>query len=225
MATGDVLFMTDAHCRLNPRWDQHVRQAITHKHILSATVADSTSNFRGYGCRLVVPFMGTHWNRERPAKDADVQVASCAGTVISRELFFKIGGYDEGMMFYGAAEPEFSVRAWLSGAKIVSAPGLEVVHRFKNTPRRNLFLQTHRTFMVHNSLRFGLLYLSEPACLQMLRHFALSFPRHFRKALMLLDKSDVWRRREELVKSLPRRFSWFVSHFSLLDQIGNPIPS
>lgn len=223
LATGDVLFMTDSHCVMSEGWDDRVRQDISRKKVLSATIADNRSSFRGYGCRLVVPFMGTHWNRDRLRRGTEVQVASCAGTAITRELFFRLGGYDEGMIFYGAAEPEFSVRVWLSGAKIVSVPDLFVFHRFKTRSKRNHFLRLHRTFMVHNSLRFGFLYLSEPACLQMLRHFVIQFPYHFRHALALIQKSDVWRRRKELANTLPRCFDWFVSHFLLKDQIGNPI--
>jgi len=86
MATGDVLFMTDSHCVLCERWDERVRREISGKIALAATIADSQSSFRGYGCRLVVPFMGTHWNRDRSKRGTEVQVAACSGTAISREL-------------------------------------------------------------------------------------------------------------------------------------------
>jgi Glycosyltransferases involved in cell wall biogenesis len=222
-ARGKVLFMTDSHVELCPGWDRLVLKTVKPGRIAAATITDRSSRFRGYGCSLVVPFMGTRWNRAPLARGLTVQIASAAGTALSRDLFWRIGGYDEGMRVYGAAEPEFSVRAWLSGAKIVSADGLEVSHRFKPRADRDAFIGRYRTDMVHNNLRFGLLYLSQMGVLQMIRHYSMTFPRHLPKACRLLSQSDVWERRSFLRKSLRFDFEWFIHRFDLLDQSGNQI--
>jgi glycosyltransferase involved in cell wall biosynthesis len=220
---GDVIFMTDAHVAFNRGWDRIVARHIESKRILAATIVNSASVAKGFGCRLVVPYMGTHWNARSPGRLAPVQVASAAGTILTRAMFDRIGGYDDGMIIYGGAEPEFSLRAWLSGAEVVSVPQLEVGHRFKDRPQRDRFLQAHRSFLIHNNLRFGLLYLSDKGSLEMLRHFAMKFPRHIRKALRLVDSSDVWQRRRYLERTLPHRFGWFVEKFALKDQAGREI--
>jgi GT2 family glycosyltransferase len=223
IARGEVLFITDAHVQLSRGWDKCILETVTSRRIVAATITDSSSQFRGYGCKLVVPFMGTHWNRVPAAKGEFVQVASAAGTVVRRDLFWRIGGYDEGMTVYGAAEPEFSVRAWLCGAEIVSAKELQVQHRFKPAADRNTFLRRYRPCMVHNNLRFGLLYLSNLGVLQMMRHYSMTFPRHLPQACRMLDRSDVWERRSVLQKNLKRDFAWFVRRFKLRDQAGNAI--
>lgn len=106
---------------------------ISEKKVLSAVIADKKSNFKGFGCNLVVPFMGTHWNREDPKNDKDlVQISSAAGTFIHNKLFNEIGGYDDGMIIYGAAEPEFSLRIWLNGGIIELVNSIYVFHKFKN---------------------------------------------------------------------------------------------
>jgi glycosyltransferase involved in cell wall biosynthesis len=225
-ASGDVFFMTDSHVRFCTAWDRIIRENLRSDGlILAGTVADDSSNFRGFGCKLVVPFMGTHWERDssKLSPSREVQVASCAATAISCNLFKELGGYDSGMRLYGSAEPEFSVRAWLYGAQIVSVEALEVTHRFKSRHEAKVFVQPLRPFMVHNSLRFGCLYLSIPTIYQMLRYYSLLFPDAFESALEMLDINAAFERRRYLKTVLANDFSWFIDKFSLLDQVGQEI--
>jgi len=222
-ATGDVLFITDAHVTVGAGWDAAILEHIGPRRILAGAVSDPTSAFRAFGCTLVVPFMGTRWIRRRPPVLSAVQIPSCASTAVPRRLFLELGGYDRGMRLYAAAEPEFGVRAWLAGADIVAVPDLEVSHRFKERASLDQFIDGLRPSMVHNSLRFGLLYLSEAASLQMLRYFAFRYPDELPEAIAMLDDSDVWTRREALGQRLIRNFDWFVDRFELKDQEGGEI--
>jgi glycosyltransferase involved in cell wall biosynthesis len=221
---GDVVFITDAHVRFSSAWDQEVTRLIRPKRILAPTIRNPDSSWRSFGCRLVVPHMGTHWNTSPPKSAPHVQIASSAGTVLERALFDRIGGYDEGMLHYGGFEPEFSVRAWCSGAEVVLAPGIEIAHRFKPKHERVAFVAFARTAIVHNCLRFGVAYLPEPMILEMVRLHASEFPDHIQAALRLLEPRGAWRRREELAESLAHGFEWFVDRFGLRDQVGRPIP-
>jgi len=223
LATAEILFITDAHVRVSPGWDELVFQYLRPDSILAGTVTQAHTNFRGYGCRLVVPFMGTYWNRDPFEPLTPIQVAACPATILHRELFAQLGGYDPGMRVYGAAEPEFSVRAWLHGAEIYSLPQLTVEHRFKPPEERTPFLQETRPFMVHNSIRFGLLYLSRPGSLQMLRYYSRKFPSVFQPALQMVASSNVWERRAELERTQLHSFYWFVERFALKNQIDGPI--
>ena len=223
LAAGDLLFMTDAHVRLCSGWDRQLVAGARENRVLAATIRDVDSSFRGYGCNLIVPFMGTHWRRGPGRRAEPVQIASSAGTVLPRDLFESLGGYDEGMVLYGAAEPEFSVRAWLAGFEVVQVPKLEILHRFKPKSARDTFIKAHRTYMVHNNIRFGLLYLSDAGSMQMIRHFSQAFPRHIRRALAMVARTDVWERKQSLGRQLPRDFDWFIERFELKNQVGLPI--
>ncbi|WP_460449174.1 glycosyltransferase [Alsobacter sp. SYSU BS001988] len=220
---GELLLMTDGHVSLEAGWDIALMEAAGGDRIAAGSIVDAESGATAYGCRLVTPHMGTFWNAAPPAAGHDVQIASAAATGLTRALFDRIGGYDEGMRVYGAAEPEFSVRAWLSGAEVACAPKLRVTHRFKGEGARDAFLARARLNLVHNNLRFGLCYLSETASLEMVRYYALKYPRHFRKALTLVAESDVWSRRAFLKSNLKFDFQWFVDRFDLRDQIGRPL--
>jgi glycosyltransferase involved in cell wall biosynthesis len=222
LAAADVLFITDAHVHLSAGWDELVLHQVRPNRIVAATTTQEGTPFRGYGCSLVVPLMGTTWNRQLVSEGAPVHVAACHGTALERDLFVELGGYDRGMILYGAGEPEFSIRAWLHGAEVVAVPSLEVQHRFKPRDEMSSFLSDVRPYWVHNCIRFALLYLSERGCLQVLRHFARASP-HFQAAVGAVERSDVWDRRRYLEGRRARSFEWFVQRFGLTNQAGGPI--
>lgn len=222
-AEFDILVTTDAHVRFAEGWDQLVLEHLRSDRIIAATIVDETTLAAAYGCSLVVPFMGTQWNLTPVETIAPVQIAPCTACAFTRELFMRLGGYDPGMLVYGAGEPEFSVRAWLAGAEVCVLPDLRVEHRFKPQGELAEFLSAIRPFWVHNCIRFGLLYLSELGCMQMLRFYALAFPNVYEGALSMVAESDVWERRALLECERRYPFEWFIDRFDLKDQMGGAI--
>jgi len=214
-AYADILFITDANVQFPSGWDLPVRAGIAHNRALCATIADADSPFRGYGGTLHLPSMGFDWLRTPNAFSSYVPISPCTGTVLPTALFRKIGGYDTAMPMYGAAEPEFSVRLWLSGAEIVLAPDLVLRHRFRPPSERRPFLDAISAIQTHNYLRFGLLYLDQPQVLRLLQHYAASAPRHFEKSIRRVWAGDVWARRDLLRRTLPGRFEAFMERFAL----------
>lgn len=223
LACADVLFLTDAHVAFSTGWDEELLRHIRPRRIVAGTVTNSSSAFRGYGCRLMVPLMRTSWNPEPSAPDTAVQVAVCSASAMTRALFKELGGYDPGMILYGGGEAEFSVRAWLSGAEVHCLPSLEVEHEFKPRDVFRSFMVRMRPFWVHNCIRFGLLYLSERGCLQLLRYYARAFPAYFQQALSLIAESDLWTRRAALERARTQPFEWFVERFGMRNQMGGEI--
>jgi hypothetical protein len=223
MAAADTLFITDAHVRFSEGWDELVMKHIGPNTILSGVTTQKGSEFRGYGCDLVVPCMGTSWNQVPVDGAAYVPVAPCHATVIAKDLFNRLGGYDSGMILYGAGEPEFSIRAWLHGSEVVVVEGLHVEHEFKAKDELTRFLGKVRPLWLHNCLRFGFLYLSELGCMQMLRYYSRTFPTIFAEALRRVNESDVWQRRKFLETRHQRSFDWLVNYFGMKDQAGGEI--
>ncbi len=223
LASADLFFITDAHVEFSPGWDESVLRHSRPGRMLAATSTDSVSGFRAYGCKLLVPAMSLCWNRDTPNGLTPVQLATCHATVIPRELFERLGGYDAGMFHHGGGEPEFSVRAWLHGAEMLAVPEIEVRHRFKPEAELHSFLSSIRREWVHNCIRFGLLYLSELGCMQMLRYYARTFPALFQSALAMVEASDVWERRAYLETERKHPFTWYVERFGITTQIGTPI--
>jgi glycosyltransferase involved in cell wall biosynthesis len=219
-AGADILFITDANVIFPHSWDLHIWDQIGPRRVLCATIADIGSGFRGYGGTLHLPSMGFHWLRNPTAYRGYIPLSPCTGTVINRDLFLRIGGYDTAMPIYGAAEPEFSVRLWLSGAEIVSVPDLVLRHRFRPAAERRPFLDAIGRVLVHNYLRFGLLYLDQRRASQLFRYYAESAPEYFETAMRQVWNGDVWHRRNLLHQRLPVSFESFVRRFGLGDADG-----
>ena len=80
--------------------------------------------------------------RSRGAKDkgqfdhiCDILSAKSAASIIKKELFDKIGGFDEDYYMY-LEETDLSWRVWLAGFRVVFIPGAKVYHAF-NTARKD----------------------------------------------------------------------------------------
>ena len=214
-ARADILFITDANVIFPPAWDVPIWKQIGPSRVLCATIADIGSHFRGYGGTLHLDSMAFHWLRSPTAYRGFVPLCPCTGTVIASDLFRRIGGYDTAMPIYGAAEPEFSVRLWLSGAEIVSVPDLILQHRFRPAAERRPFLDAIGRVQVQNYLRFGLLYLDQPRAARLFRYYARSAPQFFETAMRYVWTGEVWHRRNLLQQRLPVSFASFVQRFGL----------
>jgi glycosyltransferase involved in cell wall biosynthesis len=218
-ARASILFITDANVRFPAGWDLRIRGQVGPQRVLCATIADQDSRFRGYGGTLHTPSMTFCWLRSPSAYHGYVPLSPCTGTVITSDLFRRAGGYDTAMPLYGAAEPEMSVRLWLSGAEIVCVPELVLEHRFRPESERRPFLEAIGLLQVRNYLRFGLLYLDEARIRRMCQYYAATAPQFFQNALRQLWASDVWGRRDVLCQNLPARFESFVKRFGI-DAVG-----
>jgi len=218
-ARGEILFITDANVRFPLAWDVPVHNHISPMRALCATIADAGSAFRGYGGRLYLPAMRFAWLNDPLTFGGFVPLSPCTGTVLTKDLFRRTGGYDTAMPIYGAAEPEFSVRLWLSGAEIVCVPGLVLKHRFRPASERQPFLEAINFVQVCNYLRFSMLYLDQPMVRRVFRHYRSTNPQIFQQALRKVWAGDVWRRREVLRRTLPGRFESFAARFGIRGNI------
>src|SRR5206468_1565064 len=119
-------------------------------------------DFVGHGCHLALPSMGVAWRSDDGGSALHpVPVAACTGTVIDRALFHQLGGYDETLPLYGAAEPELSIRAWLGGFAIANTPDFRIGHRFRPPGAVSAFWQANRPRLIANYLRLASYYLPE----------------------------------------------------------------
>jgi glycosyltransferase involved in cell wall biosynthesis len=212
-ARGGILFITDANVIFPQNWDAPIRREIRADHALCATIADTSSSFVGYGCALELPSMGVGWLKDPNTFHGYAPVAPCGGTIISASLFRKLGGYDLAMPLYGAAEPEFSVRLWLSGSEIRVLPDLVLRHHFREREQHAKFLGEAGTVLTGNYLRFGLLYLDDASAAEMLRFYTVRQPAHFHRALQSVIRAGVWKRRENLRRTLRHDFSFYLRRF------------
>jgi glycosyltransferase involved in cell wall biosynthesis len=219
-ANAPILFITDANIEASDNWDIPVFRDLRPDTALCATIADASSDWRGYGCALDLPSMGISWLNEPNVFSGFVPVAPSTGTILYTDLFRRIGGFDTCMPVYGAAEPEFSVRLWLYGCKIIICPDLVLMHRFRPSAERQPFLNKIEFIQIQNYLRFGLLYLDEKGIVQLLEHWYQMSPLLFADALRQVGKNNVWERRRHLKKNLKGQFESYKNYFKMAVAAG-----
>src|SRR5580658_3928143 len=57
LATGEILFITDAHVQVSYGFDALILENVKPKRIIAGAITEANTPFIGYGCKLVVPFM------------------------------------------------------------------------------------------------------------------------------------------------------------------------
>ena len=212
-----IYLITDGNTRFPPRWDIPIHHGFNRSRLLAITIRDMASPFTGFGCQLQLPSMGLTWLPIATAYGGYAPIAACTGTVIDRGLFHHLGGYDETLPLYGAAEPEFSLRAWLSGYEIVTLPELQLFHRFRPRAELDAYLAAMGELQLGNYLRFACYYLPDELLARTCEYYARHRPDHFPQSWAALAHGDVWSRRAELAR-LPRNFEWFAATFPPLWQ-------
>jgi glycosyltransferase involved in cell wall biosynthesis len=223
VASANVLLMTDAHVQIREGWDDIILRRIRDDVILAGTTCEEAPRFRSYGESLSLPQMATCWNAFQPSGRA-VPVAPCRCTAFTKRLFDKLDGYDNGMKSIGSGDAEFSIRAWLSGKRIVAPSDLEVVHRRKGEREMRLRLQQLGVTVVHDILRLSALYLNENQLENVIDYYRTNFPDFLVDALAEIDGTELENRRQWLRAKLQRKFDWFSGYFEIEDRtrIGQP---
>jgi glycosyltransferase involved in cell wall biosynthesis len=213
IASYPIYFITDGNTRFPQNWDVPICRYFSKGRILAATIVDMASSFQGFGCQLMLPSMSVTWIPVPHAFGWHAPVSACTGTVIERDLYHRLGGYDESLPLYGAAEPEFSIRAWLSGYEIINLPDLAILHRFKPKTMLSTFLSANSTVLNHNYLRFACYYLPEALLADSYQYYWRQSPDDYDSFSRELEKGAIWERRAHLRRTLPKNFDWFASAF------------
>jgi hypothetical protein len=207
--------VTDGNALYPPQWDLPIRRSFQRNRLLTGTIVDMASSFRGYGCTLKLPAMGAEWISTAGTYGGYVPIAACTCTIIDQALFHHLGGYDESLPLYGPAEPEFSVRTWLSGYEIINLPDLLVQHRFRPRREHSAFLSSIRATLMGNFLRFAYYYLPPELLAQTYAHYSAADPECFDTCLADILSDGAGNRRIELQQTLAFDFQWFARRFGL----------
>ncbi|KPJ18732.1 Polypeptide N-acetylgalactosaminyltransferase 3 [Papilio machaon] len=147
-AVGDVLVFLDAHCEVTPGWLEPLLERAgsddvficPHIDLLSEdTFAYTKSIDAHWGAfswrlhfRWLMPSTEVMKQKaEHPSKPYPSPAMAGGLFAVTKSLFWRLGGYDEGMMIWGAENLELSWRAWQCGARVEITPCSRVGHIFR----------------------------------------------------------------------------------------------
>ncbi|CAK1587026.1 unnamed protein product [Parnassius mnemosyne] len=147
-ATGDVLVFLDAHCEVTYGWLEPLLERAgsddvficPHIDLLSEdTLAYTKSIDAHWGAfswrlhfRWLMPSTEVMIHKsENPSKPYPTPAMAGGLFAVRKSLFWRLGGYDEGMLIWGAENLELSWRAWQCGARVEITPCSRVGHIFR----------------------------------------------------------------------------------------------
>ncbi|HEY6328040.1 MAG TPA: glycosyltransferase family 2 protein [Blastocatellia bacterium] len=133
-------------------------------------MADDPSKINTCGNRIHLTGLtlcrGINGPQESYSTREEVDAVSGAAFGISRELFQRLGGFDEEMFLY-VEDTDLSLRARLAGARCWFTPASVVEHdyRLKITPLKTFYQERNRYLMLLKNFRWATLAVLSPALL------------------------------------------------------------
>jgi GT2 family glycosyltransferase len=246
-AKGDVLIFLDAHCK--PEGDALVRmvedverwdgQAVIAPRIVGLDVANWSrgpdSAYIGF-CLELEWFRGGWVKPENlrrcigPDKRVYYEESCMAGCslAMSRELYDKLRGFDQDMIFWGMEDQDFALKCWLMGHNILVDPELVIAHRFVSSHPEYYVSFEH---LLMNRLRVARRNFEkevwEDWCW---RHRTFYGPKLWSKAWKLFEKNrqSVENDREYFLRVRPHGVYQYAAQFDLawpLTLAGSPYPA
>jgi len=223
--TGDVLVFMDSHCEVTGRWLQPLLAPIQedkkrvilpivdvidplHFEYTKAMIAKGTFDWRLHFHWEYFPW--SHFDDEENYVRLFKSVSMSGGLLaIDREYFKELGEFDEGMQIWGSENIELSLRVWMCGGSIMTAPCSRVGPIFRT--RRPYKGKPGVDTDLYNSLRTVEVWFDD-------------YKRHFldaRPSARKMDAGDIEERVALRKKLNCHPFSWYIDnvHHTLKEKL------
>ena len=119
LASGEHLFILDAHCKMSNGWDVKMAESCPEKGIVVSCIQDmhkDTWELRPGLYNHVYLSRGYEekWWSRRPFKVTEEMMCfTGCSWMIPKEYYWKCNGYDESLGFYGWDGPEWACKTWM----------------------------------------------------------------------------------------------------------------
>lgn len=122
IASGDYLFVLDAHCSMTEGWDIKLAMSCGDKNIAYSVIRDMHPETWEYKpgdylhVRLNKDYTEKWWKRktleECQVEEESIAFTGCAW-MIKKDRYWQLGGYDESLGHYGWDGPEWACKIWM----------------------------------------------------------------------------------------------------------------
>ena len=230
-ATGDIIVFFDCHVKPDPNyWRPFVSQMKdNYKRVVVPTITNlNVDTWEEFGrpapgaggmSKCYITFDSEFkWTTDHTPY---VPVMSGGLLAISRQWWVETGGYDADMVGWGGENIDQSLRIWLCGGEIVSAPDSYVAHMWRDgsKPKTGARYSVPAGAPEKNRARAAKAHFGEWFSKKTLTF--PSFQRFVADGGSSLDVSNILKVKEGL-KCKP--FSWYLDHFSHVYRDGGVLP-
>ena len=211
-ATGDVLVFSDAHVRVPAGWAEALLDVLKLPHV--GAVAPAISAMRpaavectGYGQKWSDASLAVGWLGQQGSTPYPVPLLCGCFLAMRRAVFTELGGFDAGMVLWGAEDSELSIRLWTAGYECWIVPRVEVEHTF----RAHFPYEVNWEPILHNRFRLACLHFGPKRLLRVVER--LKQYDEFAAASVRLLSGDLGTRTMQMRAQQRRDDDWFFSRF------------
>ena len=211
-AGGDTILFADAHVEPPYGWYEAFSEMLEDPGVGAVgpgVEAIGNGATRGYGMTWKDAGMNVTWLPRMGSEPYPVPILGGFFVAMRRDVLEATAGFDEGLIRWGGADVELSLRLWSLGYECVLIPSVRVGHLF----RSRLPYSLPRYAYAHNLLRIASIHLSERRLARVIEELR-RWP-SFAGALARFVDSDAWRRRDELRSRRRRDDQWFCERFGI----------
>ena len=227
-ATGDVLVFSDAHVRVPEGWSGSLLELLDRPNVGAVAPAigmmqPAAAASTGYGQKWSDASLAVGWLGQQSSTPYPVPLLCGCFLALRRDVFHEIGGFDSGMVLWGAEDSELSIRLWTLGYECWVAPEVDVQHAF----RARFPYEVKWEPVLHNRLRLATMHFG-PRRLQRVVERLKKYD-EFAAASVRLLTGDLAARRSTLRSHRRYDDDWFFGNFpnelrSELSELGSTRP-
>lgn len=219
-AGGDIIVFSDAHVEVPHGWAAPLLKVLQRSEVgavapaINSLPRRSSSGSCGGRWRWT-PDGPLNWQWLRQRSSAPYPVPLLAGCFIAmrRDVYYAIGGFDDGLLLYGIEDAEVSMHLWTSGYQCWVVPSVDVAHRFRTREGPVPDYQRSWETRLHNELRLAFVHFGRERIRYVVNHGIYNSA--FAAALARVVSSDVGIRREEVRATRRYDDDWFFHTFNM----------
>ncbi len=209
-ARGDCLIFCDAHVSMQPGWWKPLIKLIRDPRVAASAPAIYDMNAprrKGFGQFLGGPHLDIKWFPNPSNQPHEVPILPGCCLAIRKNLFRRVGGFDDGIIRWGCEDIELSLRLWRLGYRLLLEPGVAAAHLFRSKPPYPI----EAVNVLHNKIRMAAVHFREPRLTRVVDE--LRSLQSFPEAMSLVLADNVAARRAKVDASAKRDSEWFFQRF------------
>jgi glycosyltransferase involved in cell wall biosynthesis len=210
-AKGDVLVFSDAHVVAPPGWVDPLVDVLARPEVGAAAPAISTMRpaveATGYGQKWQDASLTVAWLGQKSSAPYPVPLLGAGFLALRRDVFTEIGGFDSGLVLWGAEDSELSMRLWMYGYECWVVPGVDVQHAFRTKFPYEIKWEP----VLHNRLRLASIHFGPRRLLRVVER--LKQYDEFAAASARLLAGDLGSRVAKMRQVRQRDDDWFFRRF------------